>query len=201
MGNRAYVVFQGEKENEFSPAVYLHWNGGPESIYAFMEEMDRRQIRGRDSLSYQTARFIQMVGEFLHSEFMTSLGVEDAPKSLEDLVSLAYCCDNGLYLVTRIRRPEKLVMRRFFGKGEKSRAWVNTERKKVYGEELGQSYLKDIGKRLQLSGAVLSGISANGHEPVADLLERVREGDASARDPFIDALLTVIGSAKPFQPA
>jgi hypothetical protein len=37
MGNRAYVVF--ESGNERSPAIYLHWQGGPESIYAFLHAL------------------------------------------------------------------------------------------------------------------------------------------------------------------
>ncbi len=39
MGNRATIIFTDGKKS-FSPAVYLHWNGGPESVYAFLEELD-----------------------------------------------------------------------------------------------------------------------------------------------------------------
>lgn len=40
MGNRAYVVFEDRQGNR-SPAVYLHWNGGPESIYAMLDTLAR----------------------------------------------------------------------------------------------------------------------------------------------------------------
>ena len=47
MGNRAAVVFT--KGEEISPAVYLHNNGGPESIYSFLAELNRRKCgRGQN---------------------------------------------------------------------------------------------------------------------------------------------------------
>ena len=63
MGNRAIVIFSDKEEKNILPAVYLHWNGGPESIYAFLDELDRRKVG--DNRHYETARFIQIVGEFM----------------------------------------------------------------------------------------------------------------------------------------
>lgn len=67
MGNRAIVIFEDEKSTEFSPAVYLHWNGGPESVYPFLDEMDRRHIRTGDG-AYESARFIQLIGEYFDQD-------------------------------------------------------------------------------------------------------------------------------------
>ena len=60
MGNRATVIFQAQ--DTISPAIYLHWNGGPESVYQFLDELDRRKVRG--DADYEAARFVKIVGEF-----------------------------------------------------------------------------------------------------------------------------------------
>ena len=43
MGNRAFVIFTDGKT--YSPAVYLHWNGGPESIYPMLDYMAKKGCR------------------------------------------------------------------------------------------------------------------------------------------------------------
>ncbi len=80
MGNRGTVVFTDGK-GSYSPAVYLHWNGSAESIYPFLEELDRR--KARNDQDYECARFIQLVGEFFDQDEIgsTSLGVANSPKS------------------------------------------------------------------------------------------------------------------------
>jgi hypothetical protein len=115
MGNRATVIFTDGK-GEFSPAIYLHWNGGPESVYGFLEEMNRRHIRGADDLQYQAARFVQIVGEFfdMDEQGSTSLGIANGPKSdkPEDLAKVQTDHgDNGFYLV--LRQGNNITMRRF----------------------------------------------------------------------------------------
>jgi hypothetical protein len=107
MGNRALVVFAGKDMTTCSPAAYLHWNGGPESVYAFLAEMDRRHIRCDDP-SYECARFIQLVGEYFDVEAIgtLSLGVRNGPELLNGEVSNLWLAenwvgDNGLYLVRR----------------------------------------------------------------------------------------------------
>ena len=112
MGNRATVIFTDGKR--FSPAVYHHWNGGPESIYGFLEELDRR--KQRCDQDYECARYIQLVGEFLDqtSVTSTSLGVVNGPKSdsIHDLEKvMTDHSDNGFYLANRTVEP--MVVRRF----------------------------------------------------------------------------------------
>ena len=113
MGNRATVIFTDGKKS-FSPAVYLHWNGGPESIYAFLAELDRRHVRADQD--YECARFIQLIGEFFDQETIssTSLGVANGPKSaeLKDLGKVyTDHGDNGIYLVNRTKTST--TVRRF----------------------------------------------------------------------------------------
>lgn len=126
MGNRALVVFHdGNKDKpEVGPAVYLHWNGGPESIEGFLNEMDRRKIRKSD-IEYTTARFVHIVCDFFDQEEAgtTSVGVRNGPKDLSpgELVKFAYE-DNGLYLVEPARAEQRIKngfhIRRFTGNGD-----------------------------------------------------------------------------------
>jgi hypothetical protein len=100
MGNRAYVVFtekQGDRQR-FSPAVYLHWNGGPESIYQFLAELDRRGCRG--DVAYRSARFCGVVADFF-GDGGQSLGVDNGPSNLTatEIEPFVSGQDNGLYVV------------------------------------------------------------------------------------------------------
>jgi hypothetical protein len=60
MGNRAVVTAEGSKSG-----VYLHWNGGPESIEAFLRAAKDLGIRDpADDPSYFYARFVQMCANY-----------------------------------------------------------------------------------------------------------------------------------------
>ena len=148
MGNRATVIFTDGK-GEFSPAVYLHWNGGPESVYGFLEELNRR--KARSDQDYECARFIELVGEFFDQDNFgsTSLGVTNGPESdrLEDLEKVATDHgDNGFYLVNRT--SEEMQVRRFkeayqhepfkcLGLVEMAPADVANEREAAYKDKYG----------------------------------------------------------------
>lgn len=110
MGNRAHVIFV--EGNTISPAVYLHWNGGAESVYGFLDELDRRNVRADGE--YDCARFIQLIGEFFDQETIGShsLGVVNGPTeiTLEALTPYDHG-DNGIYVVSR--GNGKRIVRRF----------------------------------------------------------------------------------------
>ena len=146
MGNRAVVVFTDENWNNPGPAVYLHWNGGPDSIYAFLSELDRRKARQGNDMAYQVARFIHVIGDYFDKDEAgsTSLGVMDAPKEISS-EGLADLCDigsdNGVYVVNR--NNGKLIMRRFVYGGkmskELSKKQVKEEYKKSQHDAIFQS--------------------------------------------------------------
>ena len=115
MGNRAAVVFTNN-HGEVSPAAYLHWQGGPESIYAFIAELDRRKVRAGDD--YELARFTHIVGDFFDDKEATalSLGIMSGPNTIditdEGLCALCHTADdNGVFVVNRCGK--KMGVRRF----------------------------------------------------------------------------------------
>ena len=105
MGNRAIIAFQDD--GEITPfAVYLHWNGGPESIYSFLDVLNERMGgRGAD-ISYAAARFVEIVGRYFGGRL--SLGLigfdDDARGKIQrratNMRDLSYG-DNGLYVIGR----------------------------------------------------------------------------------------------------
>lgn len=114
MGNRAVVTFASAKEVEqyydkgkggiyasgFTSdhpnlvGVYLHWNGGKDSIVPFCRACKRIGFRCPTSdFSYGVARFVQLVANFFGGLTDTSIGVD----TLENLDCDNY--DNGVFIV------------------------------------------------------------------------------------------------------
>lgn len=89
MGNRAVIAFS---KNPNDVGIYVHWNGGPESVAAFLEVCKRRGYSspGADK-SYAMARLIGVMHEFFGNGL--SLGV--GPLNELDVDNH----DNGAYLV------------------------------------------------------------------------------------------------------
>ena len=101
MGNRAVISFQDSSENTLDTSqvgIYLHWNGGLESIEGFCKAATDLNIS-------EPARFIQMLGNWFGGN-----------KSLYvDIISrLDYDnYDNGAYVISKASGEWKVV-KRFF---------------------------------------------------------------------------------------
>ena len=88
MGNRAIVKPEGQ-----NIGVYLHWNGGIDSVTAFLKYCELKGFRGFDD-SYGMARFCQVVGNFFGGGL--SIGIETDVRETKDY---AEWMDNGIYVV------------------------------------------------------------------------------------------------------
>ena len=87
MGNRALIQPKGK-----NVCVYLHWNGGADSVVPFLKYCELRGFRPFED-SYGLARFVQIVSNFFGGSL--SIGVEDHAPTEEDIDWM----DNGLYIV------------------------------------------------------------------------------------------------------
>jgi len=118
MGNRAYVIFANATFKQLGPAIYLHWNGGAESIYPFLDELDRREVRVQ--ADYESARFIAIAAEYFDQAYYgtLSLGVENGPRRLADVWKFDPG-DNGVYVVARDGKGGRVVRRFFQDRAEK----------------------------------------------------------------------------------
>lgn len=92
MGNRAIV-----KPKDQNVGAYLHWNGGIDSVTAFLEYCklkDYRDFGGKNADGYGLARFCQVVGNFFGGT--TSIGIET---DVEETEEYAKWMDNGIYVI------------------------------------------------------------------------------------------------------
>lgn len=90
MGNRAVIAFG---DNHDAPAIYLHWNGGPESVLAFLQAADLLGVRDPEmDPGYSVARLAQIIGNFLGGTLSLSVNTR---RSMFGAAS----GDNGVYTV------------------------------------------------------------------------------------------------------
>lgn len=99
MGNRA-VITTGK--SPYDIGVYLHWNGGRDSVEAFLKYCELKEYRAPDKDCYGWARLCQVIGNFLGGT--SSIGI-DTRHNLD--------CDNGDNGVYIIKGWE-IVGREFF---------------------------------------------------------------------------------------
>lgn len=88
MGNRAIVKPEGK-----DIGVYLHWNGGIDSVTAFLKYCELRGFRDFND-SYGVARFCQVVGNFFGGGLSIGVysGIGETKYDAEHI-------DNGIYVV------------------------------------------------------------------------------------------------------
>lgn len=92
MGNRAVIT--ASKSHTKGVGIYLHWNGGEESVQAFLDVAKTRGFRDPSSdESYGLARLCGLIHEFFGVDQDTSLGIG----TLEQLDCDNY--DNGVYVI------------------------------------------------------------------------------------------------------
>lgn len=93
MGNRAVITASTSLSVKDSNdiGVYLHWNGGRDSVEAFLAYCKRRGFRPPEQDNYGWARLCQVIGNFFGGD--TSIGIDR-------------CCkldcdngDNGVYII------------------------------------------------------------------------------------------------------
>ena len=91
MGNRAVITTQEYLTNPDTIGVYLHWNGGRDSVQAFLLYCKAKGYRPPDEDCYGWARLCQVVGNYFGGGL--SIGI-DACARLD--------CDNwdnGVYII------------------------------------------------------------------------------------------------------
>ena len=91
MGNRAVITTQEYLTNPDAIGVYLHWNGGRDSVQAFLLYCKAKGYRPPETDCYGWARLCQVVGNYFGGEL--SLGI--------DVCSWLDCNNrnNGVYII------------------------------------------------------------------------------------------------------
>lgn len=84
MGNRAVITTNENKPDNEKLGVYVHWNGGLNSVEAFLTYCKMSQFRNPINDNYGWARLCQVIGNFFGGGL--SVGI-DTLNNLD--------CDNG----------------------------------------------------------------------------------------------------------
>lgn len=87
MGNRAVIATKNK-----DLAVYLHWNGGRDSVEAFLKYCELKKFRCPEEDNYGWACLCQIIANYFGDGL--SLGI-DTFESLKD----SACYDNGVYFI------------------------------------------------------------------------------------------------------
>lgn len=90
MGNRAIIQTRESFDNE-GIGVYLHWNGGYDSVSAFLKYCELKGYRAPDADPYGWARLCQVIGNFFGGS--TSFGIDNFTKDAGEWQ------DNGTYII------------------------------------------------------------------------------------------------------
>lgn len=101
MGNRAVITTRENFENN-GVGVYLHWNGGRDSVEAFLKYAELKGYRPPDEDCYGWARLCQVIGNFFGGGY--SIGIDTVDKLDTDNG------DNGTYIIENW----KIVGREYF---------------------------------------------------------------------------------------
>ena len=115
MGNRALIVTEDDFKKGSGMSLYLHWNGGRDSVEAFLQYCKLRGFRSPDKDEYGWARLSQVVANFLGADGLS--------------VGIGYCAnihndvgDNGTYVI----RGWDIVGREFYS-GQEQNEYDRTE--------------------------------------------------------------------------
>lgn len=105
MGNRAVITSKENFENN-GIGIYLHWNGGYDSVSAFLKYCELKGYRNPNKDNYGWARLCQVIGNFFGGT--NSIGI--------DVVNKLDCDngDNGVYII----EGWKIVDRKYFNSSE-----------------------------------------------------------------------------------
>lgn len=90
MGNRAVITTSKEWKND-GIGVYVHWNGGRDSVEAFLTYCEMKGYRAPDQDCYGWARLCQVLGNFFGGS--TSVGIDKLWYLDKDNG------DNGVYVI------------------------------------------------------------------------------------------------------
>lgn len=136
MGNRAVITSKENFENN-GIGIYLHWNGGYDSVSAFLKYCELKGYRSPESDNYGWARLCQVIANYFGGS--TSIGI--------DVVNNLDCdnWDNGVYII----EGWEIVDRKYNRYGEQMNyeledMLMDIDKAMPEGEQLGENLLKKV---------------------------------------------------------
>ena len=148
MGNRAVITTSKSKDVKKSKdiGVYLHWNGGRDSVEAFLTYCKLKGYRSPSYDSFGWARLCQVIGNYFGGGY--SVGIDN-------------CCnldcdnfDNGVYII----KGWKIVGRQYFDGTEQHsydlyKMLLDIDLAQPIKEQLGAEKIKRLLQEVQIKDA------------------------------------------------
>lgn len=139
MGNRAVITASKSRDVAKSNdiGIYLHWNGGRDSIEAFLKYCELKRYRSPSYDNYGWARLCQVIGNFFGGG--NSIGIDN-------------CChldcnnwDNGVYIID----GWKIVGRQYYDGAERNtydlyEMLLKIDKAQPTMEQLGEEKIKEL---------------------------------------------------------
>jgi len=151
MGNRAVITTEENFVKNSGLGIYLHWQGGRDSVRGFLEYCRLRSFRTLENDDYGWARLCQVIGNFMGADGC-SVGIDDITRLDMDNG------DNGVYLI----KDWRIIGRRYFD-GEEQNCYGFHEFLHAVDESQpeGQQLGKEMIECLLYHDMVISDISWN----------------------------------------
>ena len=135
MGNRALIVTEEDHKLGNGISMYLHWNGGRDSVEYFLQYCKLRGFRSPERDDYGWARLAQVIANFMGADGLS--------------VGVGYCNDihsndvgdNGTYII----KDWEIVGREFFSGTEQ---YVYDRREFLYELDAAQPERQQIGRSM-----------------------------------------------------
>ena len=132
MGNRAVITTKEKKIG-----VYLHWNGGRDSVEAFLTYCKLKGYRTPDKDDYGWARLCQVIGNWFGGE--CSIGIDVYDRLDKDNG------DNGVYIIENWEIVDRLY---FEGTEQQNYSLydflIDINNKQPESEKLNEALLKEF---------------------------------------------------------
>ena len=139
MGNRAVIAASKSRDVAKSNdiGIYLHWNGGRDSVEAFLKYCELKKYRSPSEDNYGWARLCQVIGNYIGGT--TSIGIDR-------------CCrldcdnyDNGVYII----KGWKIVGQRYHNSTEQHcynllKMLIDIDKAQPTKEQLGEGRIKTL---------------------------------------------------------
>lgn len=133
MGNRAVITTRKDWESD-GVGIYLHWNGGRESVEAFLRYCELKGYRSPDKDCYGWARLCQVIGNFFGGT--NSVGINT-------LWNLDYDNgDNGTYIIEGWKIVDRLFEADSDVEYDLTDALVYIDDRMPEGERIGHEFLQ-----------------------------------------------------------
>ena len=106
MGNRAVIAIKENGIKKENPTcIYLHWNGGRDSVEGFLETHNKLGMRGAEDASYALARLTQIIANALGGELSCGITTYECADTDNG--------DNGVYWLDNVDGKLQIVDREY----------------------------------------------------------------------------------------